>query len=175
MSELTKSRWERVSEIFELALQHEPEARAALIESECAGDADVQREVEELIDAHEASRNFMAQPILGDAAATLPYHEDNVSYIGRRIGAYKVISELGRGGMGIVCLAARDDEHYQNAWPSSLSNAGWIPLRFFSDFVTSVRCSRALTIPTSRDSRRRYHRRCHALLRNGICRRAANQ
>jgi serine/threonine protein kinase len=113
MSDSTKTRWERISDIFELALQREPSERSALIESESGGDSSLRREVEDLVVAHEASSSFMAQPVLGQAPANLLNQNDVDRHIGKRIGPYKVISELGRGGMGTVCLAVRDDEHYQ--------------------------------------------------------------
>ncbi|MCJ7826967.1 MAG: protein kinase, partial [Demequinaceae bacterium] len=41
-----------------------------------------------------------------------PYSEGDDPYIGQRIGAYRVVREIDRGGMGTVYLAERDDEHF---------------------------------------------------------------
>lgn len=113
MSDSTKTRRQRVSSIVESALAREPSERAALIESECAGDSKLRHEVEDLIAAHEAPSGNRAQTVLSEPPSNLLTLHEVESLIGKRIGSYKVISELGRGGMGTVCLAVRDDDHYQ--------------------------------------------------------------
>ena len=44
---------------------------------------------------------------------TIPPAQIEDSAIGRRIGAYRTVREIGRGGMGAVYLALRDDEAFQ--------------------------------------------------------------
>ncbi|HEU4766200.1 MAG TPA: protein kinase, partial [Pyrinomonadaceae bacterium] len=45
-------------------------------------------------------------------AVLLRFDSVESSRIGSRIGPYKLVREIGRGGMGAVYLAERDDEHY---------------------------------------------------------------
>ena len=54
--------WQRVTELFEQALEHAPEKRAAFLKSACAGDSDLLREVESLLAEHEAEASFMESP-----------------------------------------------------------------------------------------------------------------
>ncbi len=48
----------------------------------------------------------------GDAALMLFETELDAAKIGSHIGPYRIVREIGRGGMGAVYLAERDDEHY---------------------------------------------------------------
>lgn len=113
MSDSSKNRWAEISDIFDLALAREPHERGRLIEAACAGDAQLRREVEDLFAAHDASPAFIAHPVFGETRVGLLSQPLPESFVGKRFGSYKVISELGRGGMGTVCLGVRDDEQYQ--------------------------------------------------------------
>ena len=62
---------------------------------------------------HDSAGNFIQQPALIDAGlVTIDEHERSPAITGQQIGSYKVIRELGRGGMGAVYLAARADESF---------------------------------------------------------------
>ena len=57
-------------------------------------------------------------------AARLRLDAAGATKIGTRIGAYKVVREIGHGGMGTVYLAERDDEHYHQQVAIKLINPG---------------------------------------------------
>jgi serine/threonine protein kinase/tetratricopeptide (TPR) repeat protein len=107
--QLTPERWRQVTAIVADALEmSSPAARSELILERCRGDAALKREVESLL-AQTTKRIEAYADDAGNAAradiASLP--------IGRRIGAYAVIRELGRGGMGAVYLARRADQEFE--------------------------------------------------------------
>lgn len=101
--------WERVQSLFLEAMDLRPEERAGFLDSACAGDADVRREVESLI-AHDGTSEHLIAQALTDTAESLFKSED---VIGARLGPWRVIREIGRGGMGTVYLACRDDDQFR--------------------------------------------------------------
>ncbi|MGC2238111.1 MAG: serine/threonine-protein kinase [Pyrinomonadaceae bacterium] len=109
---MNPDKWVQISSLFQLAAECEPERRAELLESKCSGDDALRREVEELLRSHEAGENFLANSPLEIPALLLNYDLSN-SLEGKHIGAYKILREIGRGGMGVVCLAIRDDDEFR--------------------------------------------------------------
>ena len=104
---MTPERYQQIGELYHAALDIDAGERAAFLERECAGDEKLRREVESLIKSHEQSENFIATPALSVAAEMLAAHEAD-SLKGQMIGRYRVLSQIGSGGMGRVYLA--DDE-----------------------------------------------------------------
>ena len=49
-------RWQRIDEIFGVALQHKPDERKAFLDEACRGDEELRQEVESLLAAEESSR-----------------------------------------------------------------------------------------------------------------------
>ena len=92
---MSASRWERLEALFHAALSLPPAARAALLDHECGEDRALRAEVERLVAAHERSGRLIDAPSL-----TLTGKEHEEPVVGRRIGAYRVVRELGRGGNG---------------------------------------------------------------------------
>ncbi len=112
---LGPEKWQLLKEIVADAMEERsPAARTALVENRCADDARLLAEAESLVQEAEA---LLREPTdsLEDCAeqATAALWRDETPRTGWRIGAYEVVRELGRGGMGAVYLAARADGQFE--------------------------------------------------------------
>ncbi|HJR64483.1 MAG TPA: serine/threonine-protein kinase, partial [Gemmatimonadaceae bacterium] len=119
MHNLTAERWRRLEEILDRALDLEPEARPALLDRECSGDPALRRDVETLLHADALATGFLADSIDSYAAA-LAFELDvsdrssGSDTIGALLGPYRIVREIGRGGMGAVYLAERADGQFEH-------------------------------------------------------------
>ena len=107
--------WHRIEELFDAAVDLSPGERAAMLERACAGDEPLRLEVESLLASDESAATFIeaaASSIPQDLLAAVE-DEDNEPLAGRHFGAYRIVREIGRGGLGAVYLAARADEQYE--------------------------------------------------------------
>jgi eukaryotic-like serine/threonine-protein kinase len=100
-------RWAKIDRLFDEAIDRSPESRADFLADACAGDEELRREVQSLLDAHSNSASFLSTLALDMAARQLA-GETRTSLIGKQLGSYQVIAVLGIGGMGEVYLA-RDE------------------------------------------------------------------
>jgi serine/threonine protein kinase/tetratricopeptide (TPR) repeat protein len=105
-------RWARVKQLFEAAADLAPNERASLLNDECDGDDALRHEVESLLESDSQTDGFIEQPVLEIPRNLFP-EAPNESLTGRQFGAYQIIREIGRGGLGAVYLAARADDEYR--------------------------------------------------------------
>ncbi len=110
---MTPERWKQVEEVFQAALDFPIERRDAFLDEACGNDAALRQQVEALVESHDRAGSFIEAPAFAGANYTTKPDEPIGVMIGRRVGSYKIVREIGRGGMGAVYLAARDDEMFQ--------------------------------------------------------------
>src|SRR5215203_858235 len=101
---MNPERIEKIDEVFQAALDMASGPRAAFLGGACAGDAELRREVESLLSAHERAEGFMERPV-SEEAARLMVGGGARPLAGRTIKHYKILRQLGAGGMGEVYLA----------------------------------------------------------------------
>ncbi|HEX7313414.1 MAG TPA: protein kinase [Pyrinomonadaceae bacterium] len=109
---MTPERWKQIEGVFDAAIDLEPAARDAYLDTACGGDAELRRQVELLIRSSDAAGSFIEEPAVA-GRITEPGRLDDEPFIGRRVGSYRLVREIGRGGMGAVYLAVRADDEFQ--------------------------------------------------------------
>jgi WD40 repeat protein/serine/threonine protein kinase len=104
-------------DLFAAALdKHDPAERAAYLEASCAHDPELRRRVERLLRLHGEAGSFLEQPAAPpartvDSEPGVPPGESGPApeVVGSRIGPYKLLQQLGEGGMGIVWVAEQTE------------------------------------------------------------------
>ena len=99
---MTPERWQQIKALLESAIERDPSAREAFLDEACAGDPELRREVEVLLDSHARAGEFIESPAYAVMADSLAA-SDIVP--GSAIGPYQIVNRLAAGGMGEIYLA----------------------------------------------------------------------
>jgi serine/threonine protein kinase/tetratricopeptide (TPR) repeat protein len=112
--------WQQVREILDQAIALPMDERPAYLDKVCTGNHALRAEVESLLRSHEdAGSVFLKNPVVDWRNARL-----DPGRVGRRIGVYEIVEEIGRGGMGEVYRAVRADGQYNKEVAIKLVRVG---------------------------------------------------
>jgi len=103
------SDWQRVQTLFLDSVDLPIDERIRYLDTACGGDEELRFEIESLLATDEDS-GALIETVVREEASTL---FDAQVLIGERLGIYRIIREIGRGGMGSVYLALRDDQEFR--------------------------------------------------------------
>ena len=104
---MSRSPMNAVESIFSAALEKpNPEERAAYLQEACGTDAELRREVERLLSAEPKVGAFLNFPA---SALVATVDETIIEGPGTVIGPYKLMEQIGEGGMGLVFVAEQQE------------------------------------------------------------------
>lgn len=125
---MTPERWKQIKALLATVLERPAGQRAEFLAQTCNGDDALRAEVESLMAHQEAGDSIVDSPnissqislaravsghfMLDEASDFDESPDDDIAGISR-VGPYKIIRELGRGGVGSVFLGERDDDQYR--------------------------------------------------------------
>ncbi|MGI8884741.1 MAG: protein kinase domain-containing protein [Pyrinomonadaceae bacterium] len=123
---MSPDRWQQIEFVFQSALDLAPDKRELYLKEHCRSDAELCAEVEKLLADYESADSFIESPVWTDSrflnssakkvisdSLDDGIHQSQTDFLtGKKIGVYRLTKEIGRGGMGAVFLAERDDGEF---------------------------------------------------------------
>lgn len=112
---MSPEQWERIQTVYHRLSELPAGQQAEALQTECADDPLVLREVRDLLRAAPTGH-------LDDVVQQVAY--DVASHGHERVGPYRLVEEIGRGGMGTVYLGTRDDKQFDRKVAIKFLNIG---------------------------------------------------
>jgi serine/threonine-protein kinase len=116
---MDSKRWERIQDLFLEAREYTPQKRESFLRNACGDDEELYREVISLLESDRAEHSPLDRSPLNSIDI-----EKILTHTGQRAGAYRIVKEIGRGGMGSVYLAHREDGQFSQKVALKVINPG---------------------------------------------------
>jgi serine/threonine protein kinase len=103
--EMNPERWQEIERLYDAALELVPDERASFLEEACAGNEALRQKVDALLASRSGIDRFMENPAMEVAARALAQDQAQVpvaGMIGRSVAHYKIVRQIGSGGMGVI-------------------------------------------------------------------------
>jgi serine/threonine-protein kinase len=115
MLDTWSDRFREIDALLDAALEVPADERVAFVERTCASDPELRRELLRLVELVDSTGEFLESPAIELAAAWFRDVEGDTTRPPRveRVGPFKLIREIGHGGMGAVFLGERDDGQFE--------------------------------------------------------------
>jgi tetratricopeptide (TPR) repeat protein len=127
MPKLSSEQWARLSPVLDEALELAADSRGEFLDRACAGDPALRAAAEALVQADVSAGEFLEHTV-GEYAGTLaerPGEDGAVALpLRERVGPYRIVRELARGGMGAVYLGERADGQFEQQVALKLIRGG---------------------------------------------------
>jgi len=114
-----RSRWRAIDAVFQEALDLDPDEWPDFLDRRCADDTDLRQAVEDLLSAERGAESFLEESVESIAPEEIAVAirdqapDPDLDRTGERVGAFRIVRQIGRGGMAGVYEAARADGEFE--------------------------------------------------------------
>jgi serine/threonine-protein kinase len=142
---LTAERLAEIRTLWEALVDLPASARESYLLAACPADPELRDQVRTFVAAHESTGEIFARPLLEQLFTD--HDPRHAPLLGRTIGAYRIVRELGTGGMGTVYEAVRADAQFAKRVAIKTLRAGGIGAEMLRRFERERRIQAALAHP----------------------------
>ena len=134
--------WQKLKKVFNAAIDLPENERESFLEKQ---EANLREKVRKLLEANENANDFIVEPAFVEVGFSEADETD--FYVGKQIDDYKILREIGHGGMGTVYLAAKTDETFDKKVAIKLIKRGMDTSAVLKRFVMERKILASLENP----------------------------
>lgn len=135
------ARWQKVKSLLELSLEVPTASRSVFLAEQCGADNSLRGEVEALLEFQSDGEDIL------ESSAYSAVVGDISRLVGSEVDRYRIIREIGSGGMGSVFLAERSDGEFEQKAAVKIIKTGAISDAMLRRFRTERQILAALEHP----------------------------